>query len=162
MYLAESGLSCGIWDPFPQPGMEPEPLALGAQSPRQWTKKVTTILVLHPRCHYHSLPTAWKINYKDQVSPGYKIQFQYCIVLRFFKLEPPSIISFQIVFQCFCGNLTSKTLPTTSSYCKSPSLYVPLAKCSGPEPRLLHCPFPNWHLLQMSNRNNSNLSAHKD
>ena len=100
MDLAEPGLSCGIWDPVPQPGMEPEPLALGAQSPRHWTtKEVPTTLVLQPQCHYHSLPTAWKINYKDQVSPSYKMQFQYCIVLRFSKLEPPSIISFQIVFQ---------------------------------------------------------------
>ena len=34
MDLAELGLSCGIWDPVPQPGMEPEPL--------QWKWEVLT------------------------------------------------------------------------------------------------------------------------
>ena len=37
MYLSVPGLSCSIWDLFPQPGIEPGPPALGAQSPNHWT-----------------------------------------------------------------------------------------------------------------------------
>ena len=34
-----SGLSCGMWDPFLPPGIEPRPLALGGQSLRHWTTR---------------------------------------------------------------------------------------------------------------------------
>ena len=32
LYVAAPGLSCGIWDPVPSPGIEPSPPALGAES----------------------------------------------------------------------------------------------------------------------------------
>ena len=39
IYLAASGLSCSMWDLVPQPGMEPGPPALGAQSLSLWTTR---------------------------------------------------------------------------------------------------------------------------
>ena len=37
IYLAATGLSCGMWVLVPRPGIEPEPPALGAQSLSHWT-----------------------------------------------------------------------------------------------------------------------------
>ena len=38
-YLATEGLSCGMLDPVPQPGIEPGPPALGAWGLSHWTAK---------------------------------------------------------------------------------------------------------------------------
>ena len=38
-YLAAPGVSCGIWDPVPWPGMEPRPPALGVWSLNHWTTR---------------------------------------------------------------------------------------------------------------------------
>ena len=37
--LATLGLSCGLWDLVPQPGVEPRPPALRAQSPSYWSTR---------------------------------------------------------------------------------------------------------------------------
>ena len=37
--LAALGLSCGMWDLVPQPGIEPRPPALGVQSLTHWTTR---------------------------------------------------------------------------------------------------------------------------
>ena len=39
IYLAMPGLSCGMWDPVPQPGIELRPPALGGGSLSHWTTR---------------------------------------------------------------------------------------------------------------------------
>ena len=38
-FLALLGFSCSLWDLVPQPGIEPQPPALGAQNLNHWTTR---------------------------------------------------------------------------------------------------------------------------
>ena len=47
IYLAAHGLSCGMWDLVPQPGLKPRALALRVQSPGQWTTRGVPQILNH-------------------------------------------------------------------------------------------------------------------
>ena len=46
IYLFVLGLSCGIWELVPWPGIKPRPPALGAQSLSHWTTREVPTIVL--------------------------------------------------------------------------------------------------------------------
>ena len=54
IYLAALGLSCGMWDLVPWPGIEPGPHALGAQSLTHWTTR--EVPRLNIKMHETGLP----------------------------------------------------------------------------------------------------------
>ena len=49
-------LNCGMWDLFPQPGIEPGPLALGAQSLSPWTTRKVPRVVTGTRAQFRVTP----------------------------------------------------------------------------------------------------------
>ena len=57
VYLAVPGLSCGVWDLVPWPGIKPGPPALGLWSLNQWTtREVPVCLFLIYRFPFYLLP----------------------------------------------------------------------------------------------------------
>ena len=47
-------LSCGMWDPVPQPGMEPGPPARGMLSLSHWTTRGVSAQLIQDRSKAHS------------------------------------------------------------------------------------------------------------
>ena len=54
IYLAALDLSWGMWDPVPQPGMEPGPPALGLLSLSHWTTREVSTQFIKDRSKAHS------------------------------------------------------------------------------------------------------------
>ena len=65
IYLTAAGLSCGLWDLVPWPGIEPVPPALGAWSPSHWIAREVPLkhfLIFCPVVAYGGLSsTRWPL-----------------------------------------------------------------------------------------------------
>ena len=74
VYLDALGLSCGMWDLVPWPGIEPSPAALGAYSLNHWTtrevlKGVDFKVMVNARCR-------WNVDVSRSYS-GWKDEFEW-------------------------------------------------------------------------------------